>query len=316
MRDTTRRTFLWSTATTAALASVPTLGAADSVWLNAEAPVEVTLHDVATTTGDAYTVGNGGFILERGEDLWGIAASGGPTGNGNDLYAADVTDDGERLWVVGASGAIGEYDVESRSLVDHSAPNDVTNNFNDVAVTGEAGEANVYVAGDSGSIYYSFENGASETWDSVTPGSGSNLNAIDFYGPRSGYVVDGNTTVFTTTDGSTWEAVGIEDANNDFYGVDADGADEVTIVGGNGTVYRRADAAWVRSDTGDTSLQDVEVTGESGVAVGGGGAVFRRDAEGWTQEATPTGSNLTAVVDSEGLEVAVGAGGTILERSG
>ncbi|SDZ97086.1 Uncharacterized protein SAMN04488065_1486 [Haloplanus vescus] len=315
MRDMTRRTLLRGTAASAALASVPALGAADSVWLNAKTAVDVSLHDVEMTNAGAYSVGGGGYILERGSDLWGIAASGGPTGNGNDLYGADVTDDGERLWVVGASGAIGEYDVADRTLVDHSAPNDVTNNFNDVAVTGEAGSANVYVAGDSGAIYYSFENGASGTWDSVTPGSGSNINAIDFYGPRSGYAVDGNTTVFSTSDGSTWEARGIEDADSDFYGVDADGEDEVTIVGGNGTVYRWSEGAWVRSDTGDASLRDVEVTGETGVTVGDGGAMFRRDAEGWTAATAPTGTNLRAVVDADGLEVAVGDGGTVIERS-
>ena len=313
MRETTRRTFLRSTAAATALATVPTIGAADHVWLTAETPVSVPLHDVETTNAGAYAVCGGGLVLERGSG-WGIAASGGPTGNGNDLYGADVTDDGERLWVVGASGAIGEYDVATNTMTDHSAPNDVTNNFNDVAVTGEAGDANVYVAGDSGSMYYSFENGATGTWDSVTPGSGSNLNAVDFYGPRSGYAVDGNTTVFATEDGATWERAGIADANYDFYGVDADAAGDVTVSGGGGTVYHWNGSAWTRRDTGDAALRDVEVTGANGLTVGGGGAVFRRDAEGWTQEATPTGSNLNAVVDADGVEIAVGAGGTVVER--
>jgi len=89
-----------------------------------------------------------------------------------------VTDDGERLWFVGSSGAIEEYDVGTSDLTDHSAPNDVTNNFNDVAVTGEASDANVYVAGDSGKIYYSFEDGETGTWNAVMPGSGSNLNTV------------------------------------------------------------------------------------------------------------------------------------------
>ncbi len=106
----------------------------------------------------------GGVVLSRGAEGWRKELDGGPTGNGNgnDLYGAAVTDDGKRLWFVGASGAIGEYDVESGVLVDRSAPNDVTNNFNDVAVAGNADEADVYVAGDSGSIYYSFENGETQ----------------------------------------------------------------------------------------------------------------------------------------------------------
>ncbi|AXG05744.1 hypothetical protein DU500_04430 [Haloplanus rubicundus] len=314
MRDTTRRTFLRSTAAVAGLAAVPTIGAADRVWLSAETPVDVTLHDVETTAAGEYAVGGSGYVIERGEDSWLIAASGGPTGNGNNLYGSDVTDDGERLWFVGSSGAIGEYDVSIRDLTDHSAPNDVTNNFNDVAVTGEAGDANVYVAGDSGKIYYSFENGETGTWDSVTPGSGSNVNAIDFHGPRSGHAVDGNKTVFVTDDGSTWEEVGIADANYNFYGVDSDAPDDLTVVGGGGTVYHWNGSQWVREDTGDASLRDVELAGEAGLTVGGGGAVYRRDAEGWTREMTPSGSNLNAVVDADGIEVVGGAGGTVLER--
>jgi len=314
MHETTRRTFLRSSAAAAALAVVPTIGAADGVWTNETTAVDVTLYDVETTVEGAYAVGGSGYVLERGDDAWGIAASGGPTGNGNDLYGSDVTDDGERLWFVGSSGSIGEYDVRTRGLDDHSAPNDVTNNFNDVAVTGEAGSANVYVAGDSGKIYYSFENGEPGTWDSVTPGSGSNVNALDFHGPRSGHAVDGNKTVFVTDDGSTWEKVGIADANNNFYGVDSDAPDDLTVVGGGGTVYHWDGAEWVREDTGDAALRDVEMDGETGLAVGGGGAVFRRDAEGWTQEATPAGANLRGVVDGDGLEVAVGASATVLER--
>ncbi|MFD1632681.1 WD40/YVTN/BNR-like repeat-containing protein [Haloplanus ruber] len=311
MHETTRRTFLRGSAAAAALATVPVIGAADRVWTSEKTAVDVTLYDVETTIEGAYAVGGSGYVLERGDDAWGIAASGGPTGNGNDLYGSDVTDDGERLWFVGSSGAIGEYDVRTRGLNDHSAPNDVTNNFNDVAVTGEAGSANVYVAGDSGQIYYSFENGEAGTWDSVTPGSGSNLNAIDFHGPRSGHAVDGNKTVFVTDDGSTWEKVGIADANNNFYGVDSDAPDDLTVVGGGGTVYHWDGAEWVREDTGDGALRDVEMDGETGLAVGG--AVFRRDAEGWTQEATPAGANLRGVVDGE-PEVVVGASATVLER--
>jgi hypothetical protein len=314
MRDTTRRTFLRSTAAVAALATVPTIGAADRVWVDAATPVDVTLYDVETTAAGEYAVGGSGYVLERDEDSWLIAASGGPTGNGNGLYGSDVTAGGGRLWFVGSSGAIGEYDVGTYDLTDRSAPNDVTNNFNDVAVTGEAGDANVYVAGDSGKIYYSFENGAAGTWDSVTPGSGSNVNALDFHGPRSGHAVDGNKTVFVTDDGSTWEEVGIADANYDLYGVDSDAPDDLTVVGGGGTVYHWNGSRWVREDTGDASLRDVEMAGKSGLAVGGGGVVYRRDAEGWTPEATPTGANLKAIVDAEGVEVAVGASGTVLER--
>jgi len=322
MTEHTRRTFLRGAgAATAALAGVPLTASAteddddDSGWTVTETPTGNTLYDVAYATDGAYAVGAGGVVLERAADGWRKLLDGGPTGNGNSLYGLDVTDDGERLWFVGSSGAIGEYDVRARTLYSHSAPMDVTNNFNGVAVTGEAGAANVYVAGDSGKVYYSFGNGATGTWDYVTPGSGSAVNAIDFHGPRSGHAVDGNKTVFATDDGVTWEKLGIENANVNFYGVDSDGDGDVTVSGGGGMLHNWNGSSWVPADTGDAGLRDVEADGVDALTVGGGGKVYRRDDAGWTQEATPTGQNLKAVtpVDS-GVELAVGAGGVVLER--
>jgi hypothetical protein len=313
---TTRRSVLRSTGVaTALLAGVPATAAADDGWTAVETPTGNTLYDVTYTTAGAYAVGGGGIVLERTDTGWRTVIDGGPTGNGNDLYGAAVTGAGKRLWFAGASGAIGEYDVSSGVLYDHSAPNDVTNNFNDVAVTGIADEANVYVAGDSGKIYYSFENGATGTWDSVTPGSGSNINAIDFYDPRKGHAVDGNQTVFSTGDGTTWDKMGIENADYNFYGVDSDGADDVTVSGGGGSVYNWNGSEWIREDTGDADLRDVEADGTPALTVGSGGMVFRRSDTGWHQETTPTGENLTAVTNI-GMrpEIAVGAAGTVLER--
>ena len=222
-------------------------------------------------------MGGAGVVLERTPESWRRVLDGGPTGNGTNLYGSDVTDDGKRLWFVGSSGAIGEYDVETGDLTDHSAPIDVTNNFNDVSVTGEVGSANVYVAGDSGKMYYSFENGETGSWDYVTPASGSAINAVDFFDDRSGHIVDGNQTVLYTKDGVSWDKLGIENANYNFYGADSDGFDDV----------------WVS---------------------GGGGKIFDCDAGvGCDPEQTPTGANLKAVVRGD-TDVAVGAGGSIVER--
>ena len=289
--------------------------AGETAWTVAETPTESSLYDTKYTVEGAYAVGTGGIVIERTAEGWRKVLDGGPTGNGNSLYGADVTDDGERLWFVGASGAIGEYDVVTGNLNDHSAPMDVTNNFNDVSVTGQAGEANVYVAGDSGKMYYSFENGREGTWEDVTPGGGSNINAVDFYGDRSGHIVDGNKSVFHTTDGETWNKIGLADANVNFYGVDSDGADDVWVSGGGGMIFHWDGAEWTPTDTGDAGLQDIDVDdGDTdGLTVGGGEKVYDLTLGSWEQEATPTGENLKAVVRGS-PDIAVGAGGIVIER--
>jgi len=311
--DVTRRTALKSIGSAVAAGAV--LGSSGTVaaagWESVETPIDRDVNDVVYAATGAYAVADAGILIERTEEGWTKILDGGPTGNGNSLYGADVTDDGDRVWFVGSSGAIGEYDVQTGSLDDYSAPNDVTNNFNGVAVTGEAGEANVYVAGDSGKIYYSFDNG--ETFDEVTPGSGSEINAIDFNGSRAGHAVDGNQTVFDTDDGSTYDKIGLQDANVNLYGVDSDGADDVWVAGGGGMIFDYDGADWTPTDTGDADLNDIEVDGDTGYVVGGGGVVFGRSNGEWTQEQTPTGSNLAAVALGS-TDIAVGASGVVLER--
>jgi hypothetical protein len=313
----TRRSLIGGIGVALATATVPAAASAradeNGAWTTAETPTGNTLYDVEYASGSAYAIGGGGVVLSRSREGWETVLDGGPTGNGNGLYGSDVTDDGKRLWFVGSSGAIGEYDVESGVLTDRSAPMDVTNNFNDVAVTGAAGEANVYVAGDSGKVYYSFENGAAGTWDYVTPGSGSAVNAIDFHGDRAGHLVDGNKTVFETYDGTTWEDLGIENANYNLYGVDSEAPDDVHVSGDGGSVYHWNGSQWVRRDTGDAGLRDVEVAGGGGLTVGSGGKLYALEDEGWTAQETPTGSNLKAVVSGRS-DIAVGAGGTVIER--
>lgn len=311
----TRRQVLQSGAATitATLLGASPAAAEKASWESVTSPVDVTLWDVETTARNDFAVGGSGIVVERADEGWTKVVDGGPTGNGNDLYGGDVTDDGERLWFVGASGAIGEYDVETGLLVDHSAPNDVTNNFNDVAVTGGATEANVYVAGDSGKIYYSFENGKTGSWNSVTPGSGSAINAIDFYDAKKGHAVDGNTTVFVTDDGTTWDKRGIENADQTFYGVDSDGEDTIWVAAGGGTVYHWNGTEWTTTNIGEPDVVDLELADGTGYAVGNSGAIFDRENGSWTRDETPSGQNLKAIIDEEANNIATGAAGTIYE---
>ena len=298
---------------TAATAAVPaTSVAAESEWTVAETPVNTSLHGVAYAT-NAFAAGGDGTIIERRDGGWQTVLQGGPTGNGNDLFGTDVTDDGRRLWVVGASGAIGEYDVTTGNLVDRSAPNDSTSNFNDVAVTCSAGNAEVYVADDSGAIHYSFENGEKGTWEYSTPGSGTGLSAIDFYSNRSGHAIDTDDDVSATDDGVTYDTIGIEDADVTFYGLDSDAADDVTVSGGNASVFDYDGSQWTPTDLGEADLFAIETAGGDGYAVGSDGAVFELSGGEWSRMTTPVSENLDGVARGD-TDVVVGAGGTVLER--
>lgn len=321
-RNPTRPRFLQLSGTVAATSALGTgaVSAESTSWQLVASPVDVTLWDVASSARNDFAVGGGGVVVERTEEGWKKVVGDGPTSNGNSLYGADVTDDGERLWFVGSSGAIGEYDVETGTLVNHSAPNDATNNFRDVAVTGPADDANVYVAGDSGNVFYSFRNGASGTWNYVSPGQGAAIKAIDFYDARKGHLVNGNGKVFHTTDGSSWTKTGIADSNGSFYGIDSDAADDVWVVGGSGTVYHYEPDAegklkWFKETIGELGLRDVEMTDGDGYAVGNSGAVFDRANGSWSKDTTPNSQGLKAVIDQSNNDIAVGASGTIFETN-
>ncbi len=294
-----------------------TVSAESAPWQSVKSPVDVTLFDVAKTARNDFVVGGGGTVVERTARGWKTVVNDGPTSNGNGLYGADVTDDGQRLWFVGASGAIGEYDVKTGDLNDHSAPNDATSNFNDVAVTGPEGDANVYVAGGSGTVYYSFENGASGTWNSVQVGQGNAIEAIDFYEGRKGHLVNGNANAFYSADGASWNKIGIADTNVSLYGIDSNGREDVWVAGGSGVVYRYAPNAqgqpeWTKTTIGEPGLRDIEVDAGDGYAAGNSGAVFDRVDGAWGRDETPTGQGLMAIADGENNDVAVGASGTII----
>ncbi|MFQ3319289.1 MAG: hypothetical protein ACI8UR_000637 [Natronomonas sp.] len=329
MNDYSRRTYLHGTAVTLGLAvagagsAMERRGHGDE-WQRVSTPTNRTLTDVVFAADGAFAVGDGGVVLSRTDDGWETVLKNGPSGNGRNLTSAAAAADGKRLWMAGASGALAEYDVESGTLVGHSEPDGVTANLTDVAVTGTADGAGVYLADASGVIHASAANGDGSSWTHQTPGSGATVHDLAFDGAGSGVFVDGNQGVFETSDGASWRRIGIETADHSLYALATDGAGTTRVVGG--AVYTRADGEWTVVDPSDKALNDVAV-GECGCvhAVGGGGAVLHRPGhdmagvrtaaerlELWSQ-ANPTGENLHGIALGP-PHVAVGDSGTVLER--
>ncbi|WP_435095112.1 WD40/YVTN/BNR-like repeat-containing protein [Halarchaeum sp. P4] len=337
MTELSRRDVLRAVGTgvAASTAGAGTASAASSDtggWQAVESPTDRTLTDVAHTAGGTYAVGGGGVVIEResngkrapGEAAWRTVTANGPDGNGSNLAAAAATDDGTRLWVVGASGALAELDVSTNEFVSYRAPDDVTNEFTSVAVSGSGADAAVHVGDASGHVHVS--TGSADdgrTWTHVTPGSGASVRGLAMRDATTGALVDANGSVFETTDGTSWERVGVEDVDGGLY--------DVTVTGGQtrvagGALHLEADGGWGRTDPTQKTLYDIEM-GSCGCihAVGAGGTILHRPGHdipggvtvarwlGLWDEASPVETTLHGVVMGD-PHVAVGANGTIVER--
>lgn len=314
-------------------------------WKLAETPTDSSLFDVETEGEGAYAVGSDGLVIGRRGDKWETLVEQGPQDDGNSLYGADLTDDGEHLWFTGSSGVVGEYDLESDELHDRHVNGYETSNH-DIAVTGEAGDANVYVVDSSGRVHYNFENGAEGSWNHVKPGTGAELKAVDFYAERSGYVVDDDGAIYTTDDGETWTAA-LTNTSVTLYGASChsvEEADDAETEASEETDEQSDEEADVETETaadggaipdvwvsGDEkvchcygyewevkecqggSLNDIYYDGDGAIAVGGGGRVVHVDGE-TVEEPTPTGETLNGVCVGASTYTAVGASGVVIEK--
>jgi len=214
-------------------------------------------------------------------------------------------------------------DVNTGAVTDHSAPDDSGDNINAIQSKGPSDAASIYTATDSGLWFYNFDDGAEGEWNYVTPGSGSNINGASMYGTRMGHIVDGNADSFMTTDGTSFNKIGIPNADSTPYDVDSNGETAVWVAGGSGFVYRYDGANWNSTKvtpTTDATLNviDIRTDNHDGYTAGASGKVFRlvesSGAGTWREEETPTESNLKGLAFNSDTAVAVGASGTIIEK--
>ncbi|MFC7167033.1 WD40/YVTN/BNR-like repeat-containing protein [Halospeciosus flavus] len=280
-------------------------------WRRAKTPIDDTLHDVVLGSVGSYAVGDDGHILKRDEEgqRWGTIVKNGPTGNGSTLRAAATTDDEATLWVVGASGAIGEYDVETGELESRTIPgNEET--YTDIAVRGPAGHETLYVTDTSGAIHSTIGYGADREWDRIEPGSGDELSTIGFHG-GTGYAADTDGVVFRSVDGSSWTTA-IDNGDVPFYALTFDAAGTVWVAGDE-DVYHPGEDRWVVEQAADDTLYDITLAQDELVAVSSGGDAVVRVDEEWEARALPQDEPMMAVAADGERTVVVGESGTILE---
>ncbi|MFC7176843.1 hypothetical protein [Halosegnis marinus] len=225
-----------------------------------------TLYSVVSTTRGPVAVGEAGNLLTyempNGNETdfanheWQLAFSNGPATRGNALRAADVTDDGRRVYFVGGSGAFGAFDVETKTKYNYSAPSGKTSTWEGISVVGNVGEEIVYASNGSGEVMrlpMDTEQGCLLTdldepgVNLIKPGSGSNIPALDFRESRPGYghAVDTSSNAFAASgDGyatDAWEDVGIPNsqvAASDVISYETEDEDRAYVASGGGKLYR------------------------------------------------------------------------------
>lgn len=329
MPDSSRRTFLKLagasiTAAAAGVGGAHTVNAQSSngdFTVVEDPPTTKTLFSAVDTADGPYAVGAGGDVLARGENGWRKVVEYGPQARSRPLRGADVTDDGKAVWFVGGSGVIGEYRVDTQTLTNYSAPQGKTSTWEDVAVVGNAGQnERFYFVNGSGELLIGIrqDSGAVQYRDVLKPGGGSTIPGIDFHDREKGHVISTSQFVAETTNGGMkWNQIGIGFAGGAFFDVASVGPKDVNVAAGGGIVYRYDGFRWTPHviDDGRQAIRGIDRDGDDGFAAGAGGKVYERLSAGqWQRIQTPSESQLNGAASGEGYAVAVGAGGTIVER--
>ncbi|ADB62152.1 hypothetical protein Htur_3288 [Haloterrigena turkmenica DSM 5511] len=326
MTDQTRRDVL-RLATVSTTAGVFGLGSAaaaqsdDSEWERVDSPTGKALNDAVDTAAGPFAAGADGNVIVRREDGWQTVVAYGPQARSRRLTGIDATDDGRAVWFVGGSGVIGEYDVETRTLTNYSAPKGKTSTWEDCAVRGTAGEdERVYFVNGSGELLVGVrqDGGAMQYEEVIKPGGGSTIPGIDFHAREAGHVCTTSQFVGETPDGGeTWEQIGIDFAGGAFFDLASQSQRDVNAAAGSGIVYRYDGFRWTPHVVDDKrrAIRAVDRDGADGLAAGDGGTIYeRRSAGQWERYETGVEAKLDGVAAGATYDVAVGDAGTILER--
>ena len=294
-------------------------------WRVVETPFEITLFDVAQTSQGLYAVGSGGTLVADRGDGWEIVFDDGPSTRDNQMRAMDVTDDGERIWMLGSSGAMACYDVEERKKFDYSYPNEMTSTWEGITIAGERGKEKGLAANGSGEILPFTISGFDVDWGQLDKpaGKGSKIAALGATPDGIGFGVDTSGNAFKTTADDGWVDIGIVNAQVKFYDIYAGPNQRVYVAAGDGRIYRYDDSYnnWTPIGVAETtSLTAIDIyhpgkRDQQMVVIGANGNIYQRTGKDrWQEIPSPTKSGLNAIRLGDEFDVAVGKSGTVIER--
>ena len=290
----------------------------DRAWRIVDTPNEESLLDVAAEGTNAYAVGAGGVVLADEDEGWTPVVSDGPGAGSNALRGVDAVEGGG-VWFAGDGGAVGRLDPEGTRHVDHSVPDGDTTDVLDVAAAAEGGAETVLLVDGSGRVRRGRYQEGEVAWNEPEkPGSGSSLAGVALVDGSRGYACDTNQRVFETGDGGrTFEEVSPDAVEGTLTDVAASNTEPV-VSDDDGVVYRRDGTTWTPERLGADPLWALDRDGERGLACGEAGTVYElHEADTrWEEASTPTTASLRGVALGSARALAVGEGGTVLERSG
>jgi len=287
-------------------------------WSVSDAPKTAQLTGVETNGDVVVASGRRGLLAERtapGE--WQGLFTKGPTGNGNGILDAAVTDDGERAWYCGNSGAFGYYDFAERTPKPHKGPSNITSAFRSIAVVGEAGEERVVAVDGNGQFVQTSMDGEALTVDTVTkPGSGTALTEV-LDDDGTFYASDVSGYLYHSTNGRDWRRRRLTSGTVQSLAFADTG---LAAVDENGTVYRDISLFEDHSRTrkahfGNVCPEELAAAGEVFVTAGCDGRIVPiNGAEKATQpDPGPGVTYYGAEILADGTIVAAGSSGTIVE---
>jgi photosystem II stability/assembly factor-like uncharacterized protein len=301
--------------------------AGTGTWTETDTPTDESLYDVAMSRDGPYAVGASGTVLARqaGSDTWNHVLEEGPTVQSNDLRGVDVSSDGRHVWFAGDSGVLARYAVDADRLTDYSSPNDITSAWEDIAVTGTAGDESIYLVTGSGEVLRGASRGNDIRWGStVKPGSGSSMASVEFTDENEnrGYLCDTNQTVYETTDGGeSYAIIGIDDANCTFTDIAAISPEQIVVSGDNGTVsrYDANGENWTTLSVDEHAITAIDGQNGDGLASSERGTIYEYTSDGWESVSDTTLMNATLhgiALGTDASGVAVGDNGMIIYKQG
>lgn len=298
---------------------MPHTDGSDPEWRRVATAFDIDLFDVVQTADGPYAVGASGTLTANRGAGWEVIVEAGPTASNGTLNSIAVTDDGMRVWFVGASGTIGAYDVKTQEKHNYSYPGDVTTTWKAIAVSGTAGSEEVLFANGSGTILPGRMDDTDIAWEKSTKlGGGSTISALAFASENAVYAANTSGNVFKRVMENKWKTIGIADASAKFYDIHAEPGGHIYVAAGDGRLYRYDPSAqrWTPIGLGQTTLRAVDRFRNHIYVLADNNIVHWRTLESesrWQKTELPTGNDLMSLVVGY-PDIAVGKGGVIVMR--